>query len=471
MDKKYDIVIIGGGAGGLFAASVANALGAKACIIEKTRLGGDCTWTGCVPSKTLLKAAQVARWIRDTARYGIELSSQPSFRIAGVMDHVQKVVREIAAHHEPEDLKQRGIDVIFGGPRFTGRASLEVNGQAVTAGKFILCTGSRPAIPPVEGLKDSRYLTYENIFFLKDLPKSLIVLGGGPVGVELSQAFGRLGTDVTLVEMDRVLAAEERELVAVLEESFKEEGIRVISGRKALYCQKHADGIRVGLDDNRALTAEALLVAAGRTANLEGLELDKAGVEGHTKGVRVNAFLQTANPRIFACGDIAGPYQFSHVAAYQAGVCVRNALFRRLAWQKVDYRCVPWATFTDPELAHLGLTEEEARKTHRAIKVYTQDFTHADRAYTDGRTRGAVKVITDAKGLILGAHIVGEQAGELIQGFLLAQSQKIPLGKLARTMYIYPTLSELVKKTAAKDLVQMKDKPLVKLLLRIMKNF
>lgn len=483
MQYDFDIAVIGGGAGGLFAASVANGLGAKTCLIEKNRLGGDCTWFGCMPSKALLKSAQVANLAKRFSEFGI--TAQGDFRLdsAKVMSHVRDVVREIATHHPPELFEQRGIKVIFGAPQFTGTKTIEVTGQELTAKKFIICTGSHPVVPPIEGLKNINYLTNENIFTLEKLPLSLIVLGGGPIGVELSQAFNRLGVKIFIVEMmERILFREDKEAAQILENKLKSEGIEILTGKKAVKFLKKGNLVSCLLEDKgkiqQEISAENVLVAVGRAPNIEGLDLEKANVAHSKTGIKVNAFLQTTNKDIFACGDVVGPYLFSHIAAYQAQVCVRNSLFKRIAWQKAHYENVPWATFTEPELAHLGLTEEEAclpgrqaRTKHGFVNVYKTEYSASDRAVTDLEKEGLVKVITDKKGYILGAHIVGANASEIIQGFLLAKSLKIPLAKLAQTIFIYPTLSELVKKTAAKPLLEKASNPLVRFLIKIMKRF
>ncbi len=473
--REFDVAVIGGGAGGLFAASVAKALGAKTCIIEKKKLGGDCTWYGCIPSKAILKSAQVAHTFRQAGNYGIKIPSGLVLDTHGVMNHVRDVVKEISTHHEPEDLQKRGIQVLFGSPRFLDPAQLQVGDDCIKAKKWIICTGSHPVVPPIDGLKEIPYLTNENVFDLEKLPDSLIILGGGPIGCELSQALSRLGVKVTIVEMaERILIREDKELSKYVEEQFKRDGIQLVTGKKAKKFIRNNNQVSVVVEDQNKnqekITATNILVAVGRAPNVEGLDLDKANVEYSPKGIKVNEYLQTTNPNIFACGDIASPYQFSHVAAYQAGVCVRNAIFKRIAWQKADYSHMTWATFTDPELAHLGLTEEEAREKSVKIKVYATPYTNSDRATTDGAKEGFLKVITDEKGFIIGAHIVGANAGEIIQGFLIAKSQRIPLSNLARTMFIYPTLSELVKKTAAKPLIEKGNQPLVKWLLKVLKN-
>jgi pyruvate/2-oxoglutarate dehydrogenase complex dihydrolipoamide dehydrogenase (E3) component len=473
--KDFDVVVIGGGAGGLFAASVANALGAKTCIIEKRKLGGDCTWFGCVPSKTLLKSASVANVFTKLPRYGIKVQGQFSLDNNQVMAHVRDVVGEIASHEEAEIFEKRGIKIILGAAQFASPDTVQVNGQKVTSKKFIISTGSHPFVPPIDGLKDIPYLTNETVFSLNELPKSLIVLGGGPIGLELSQALHRLGVKVSVLEMmDQILVREEKELAKFVEKKLREEGMQLLTGHKAVKFAKSNGQVTATLEDKQGkrqdIKADNVLVAVGRMPNIDTLALDKAGIAYTKKGITVNEYLQTTNPNVFGCGDAVGAYQFTHVAGYHGGVCVRNALFKRIAWQKVNYGNIAWATFTDPELAHVGMTEEEARQKYGVVKVYTNEYLNADRARTDLHREGLIKVITDNKGIILGAHIAGAEAGDLIQGFLVAKSGRLPLAKLSQMLYIYPTLSELTKKTAAKSLVEQANNPFVKLLLKILKN-
>jgi len=475
VNKDFDLIVIGGGAAGLFAASVANALGAKVCMIDKERLGGDCTWFGCMPSKAILNCAHTAYALKQAYNVGLTLSPEVSFNADKVMDHVRDIVSEISTHHPPEVFEKRGITVKFGRVRFIDTKRIEIDGERLQAKKIILCTGSHPVVPPIDGLKDLDYLTNENIFELEKLPKSLIVLGGGPIGVELSQALSRLGVSVSIVEMmDRLLFREESQASDILEKQLKAEGLNILTGKKAVKFAKKDGLVHATLEDSSGnqeeVSAENVLVAVGRAPSLEGLSLENAGIEYSRTGVKVNGYLQTTNPNVFACGDIVGPYMFSHVAAYQASVCVRNCLFKKIAWQKVNYANVAWATFTDPEVAHLGLTEEEAMKKYKRVKVYKTDYTGCDRAITDSVKEGLVKVVTNKKGYILGASIVGANAGEIIQGLVVAKSLNQPLAKIAPMLYIYPTLSELVKKTAAKNLVEKMDNPLVKLILKVMRR-
>lgn len=451
MRYSYDLVVIGGGAAGLVAATGGAALGAKTALIEKNKLGGDCTWYGCIPSKALLKSAQALSLTKRLKEFGIAIGPQNTYDPSSVMSHVRDIVKKISTHHPAEVFEKRGIKVLFGGPKFLDKNTLELKGERIFAKRFVIASGSHPLLPPIEGLKDISYLTNENVFDLEALPKSLAVLGGGPIGMELSLAFARLGVEVSIIEMlDRLMVREDKEIADVLIDGFKAEGIKIYTGKKAVRFLKDGEMFSITLEDKdkkqSVVKAEKVLVAAGRAANVQGLDLEKAGVKYSNKGVEVDATLRTSAKNIYACGDIAGPYQFSHMAEYQAVVAVGNALFPFK--RKVNYDAVPWCTFTDPEVARVGLTEDEAKVKYKDIKVYRSTYSGNDRAVTDLEERGLAKVITDKRGYILGAHIVGSGAGEIIHEYVLAKSSKLKIGRLSSVIHIYPTLAQVVKRSA-----------------------
>lgn len=446
----YDLIVIGGGAAGLVAATGAAGLGAKTVMIEKNKLGGDCTWYGCVPSKALLRSAHVLSLSKRLKEFGISSRGEAGFDATNVMAHVREVIAKVSSHHPPEVFEKRGIKVIFGSPKFLSNREIEVNGEKLKAKRFIIATGSHPLVPPIEGLKDIEYLTNETIFDLEKLPRSIIVLGGGPIGIELSQALLSLGVEVKVVEaMDEILFREDNEVAGILSALLIKAGIKLYTGKKAIKFTKGVGFYEATLEGKDKVTstikAEAVLVAVGRSPNVQGLDLERAGIEYSPKGIKANKNLKTTAKNIYVCGDIVGPYQFSHIAEYQAVVALGNAL--TFFKQKVNYSAVPWCTFTHPELAHVGLTEEEARRKCKDIKIYKSKYSESDRAVTDLEEQGLTKVICDKKGIVLGAHIVGANAGEIIHGYVVAMANKLKLSRLSSTIHIYPTLAQMVKRT------------------------
>ena len=474
MDYDYDMIVIGGGAAGLVAATGGAALGAKTALIEKKELGGDCTWYGCIPSKSLLKSAQVFSLTKRFKEFGISAGAQNTYDPSLVMSHVRDVIKKISIHHPAQVFEKRGIKVFFGNPKFLDQNTIEFKGEKISAKRFIIASGSHPLVPPIEGLKDISYLTNENVFDLEVLPKTLAVLGGGPIGMELSLAFARLGVEVSIIEMfDRLLMREDKEIADVLVNEFKIAGIKIYTGKKAIRFSKGDGLISIMLEDKdkkqSVVKAEKVLVAVGRAANVQGLDLEKAGIKYSNKGIEVNATLRTSAKNIYACGDVTGPYQFSHMAEYQAVIAIGNVLFPFK--RKVDYSAVPWCTFTDPEVARVGLTEDEARGRFKDIKVYRSLYSGNDRAVTDMEEKGLAKVITDKKGYILGAHIVGANAGEIIHEYVLAKSSKLKIGNLSSAIHIYPTLAQVVKRSADQYYFEMMNTAWLKGLFRLMLKF
>ncbi len=447
---QYDLCIIGGGAAGLVAAAGGATLGAKVILVEKHRLGGDCLLYGCVPSKALLHCAKVAHTLRHARRYGIPAAT-PEISIATVMEHVQSVIETVAEHDSPERFQELGVEVCFGSGRFVSPGCYQVEERPISARKFIIATGSRPAVPPIEGLDSIPYLTNETIFSLAEPVDHLIVLGGGPIGVELSQAFVRLGCRVTLMEVgERILPREDEDLARVVAEQLRADGIAFHFNSAAHRVAKTEQGILVhfknAAGEHQQLPGSHLLVAAGRRSNVEGLGLEQADVEVERGRIKTDRRLRTSNRDIFACGDVVGPYQFTHMAEHQAGIVLRNALFHIPA--RVEERVIPWCTFSDPELARVGLSESEARQAGIRHEVYRFPFQDIDRAQAEGETAGCAKIITDPKGRLLGAALAGPHAGELIHEYTLALARNMKAADLSKVIHIYPTLAQINRRVA-----------------------
>ena len=456
MAVEYDLVVIGGGSGGLLVAGVAASLKAKVALVERDRLGGDCLWYGCVPSKSLIHASRVAYDVKHAGRFGI-YCNDPEIDFAKAIGHVQSVISTIQPHDSPERFAGLGVEVIFGSGEFINRHTFVVNNRHLKARAFVIATGSRAAIPSIPGLQEAGYVTNEQVFSLTERPDSLGVIGGGPIGCELGQAFSRLGSQVTIItSSDRLLPKEDPEAAQVVQAQLESEGIHVLTKARVERVE-FAGGKKYLWAEPDKIAVDQILIATGRQPNVESLNLEAAGVEMRQKsgagygdtskqGIHVNAKLQTTNPRIYACGDVIGGYQFTHVAGYEANVVLKNALF--LPVTKANYRVIPWATFTDPELARVGLTEQQARERYgNDIYVVKQDFADVDRAQAEAATDGFAKIITRRNGQILGAHLVGASAGELIHEIILAMSHNLKLSALSG-IHIYPTLAEVNSKAA-----------------------
>ena len=447
---EFDIVVIGGGAGGLVVAAGGAALGARVALVEKHKMGGDCLNYGCVPSKTLLKSAKVAHLMRTAADYAIPPHA-PVPDIAQVMERVAGVIRGIEPNDSPERFRGLGVDVTFGDGHFVAPDCFEVNGRRLTARTFVIATGSRPGVPPIPGIDQVPYLTNETLFDLREQVPSLIVIGGGPIGCEMAQAFARLGAAVTVVDMaPEILPREDPDLSLVVRRQMEKEGVRFCFGAAVAKVEGSRHDIRLTIKDpggaEQTLQATHLLLAAGRRANVEGLGLEAAGIALDKGKIVCDATLRTTNPHVYLCGDVAGGPQFTHVAGHHAGILLRQAIFR-MRWAKPSVH-VPWCTYTDPELARIGLSESEAVKAGIDHRVYRFGFEEIDRARAEGETEGFAKVITDPKGRILGAAIVGPHAGEGIHEYVLAINKGMNLKELAGIIHIYPTFAEINKRVA-----------------------
>jgi pyruvate/2-oxoglutarate dehydrogenase complex dihydrolipoamide dehydrogenase (E3) component len=476
LPPPYEIIVIGGGSAGIVSANVAAGLGVRTALVEKERIGGECLWTGCVPSKALLHAASVAALCRRQATASAASLSSVACRLSPdlgreALCYVREAIQRVKEADATEEMmREFGVEIFFGPPRFIDRHTLQVGDQRLAARQFILATGSHPAVPEVPGLRESGFLTNQTIFDLEEVPESLVVIGGGPVGVEMAQAFHRLGADVTLLQHGpRLLPRDDTELVEQLEGLLRSEGIRIMTGVEAAEVRRQPDGMkrvtwRQGGEEAEARAAE-VLVGAGRRPNVEGLNLEAAGVRLDEKGVWVDRRLRTSAPNIWACGDVLGRHQFSHMAEHEAKAVVRNALLPFP--QRVPFEIEPWTTFTDPELAHVGLTEAEARDQGRNVHVYRHSFQQDDRALVDEEGRGMVKIIADGRGRLMGAHILGPRAGELIHEFVLAMRHGLSVRALADTIHVYPTLSMANQRAAQRYYQELAGQPLARNALRL----
>ena len=469
---KVDLCVIGGGSGGLSVVAGASQMGAKTALFERAKMGGDCLNYGCVPSKALLAAGHAAAHYGHSGAFGVE-GGPARVAFDKVNDHVHGVIAGIAPHDSVDRFEDLGVRVVQEAARFIGpREVTGSDGTRVRARRFVIATGSSPAAPPIPGLDTLDYLTNETVFDLRDCPEHLIVVGGGPIGLEMAQAHRRLGVRVTVLEAFEIMGPDDRELAAVVRARLVKEGVEIHEGTAVQKVEKTEDGVVAIVErdgEEHRITGSHLLVAAGRRPNLDGLDLEAAEVEYSRKGIEVDNRLRTTNKRIFAIGDVAGGYQFTHVAGYHAGIVIRNALFRLPA--KVNYNAVPWVTYTDPELANVGLSEAKAREQFgESVRVVTASFAEIDRARAEHRTEGFIKVVTGRGGRILGAGIVGYHAGELLQPWILAIGQKMKIGAMAGIIAPYPTMGEINKRAAGNyytpSLISSRTRRIVRLLAR-----
>lgn len=468
-----DLIVIGGGVGGLVTASVAGQLGLKVTLIEKnSKLGGDCLHYGCVPSKSLIRSGKVASLMRRGEEFGLP-PAEPKVDLGAVNDRVREIIDTIQKHDDPERFRGYGVDVRFGEARFLNQGEVEVKGERLAARRFAIATGSRPAVPPVSGLAEAGYLTNENVFSQRELPRRLAVLGGGPIGIELAQAFQRLGSKVTVLEMaPEILPREEPAIARELRGILQREGMDIRTGTrvdrvaleggaKCLYA--------VSGDEHVPLAVDEILVAAGRAPNLESLNLTAAGVDFERHGIVVDARMRTSQRHIYACGDVTGIAPFTHMAEYQAGIIISNAIFRFP--KKADYRVAPWVTYSDPELARVGLTGTEARQRYDDAEVLEFPFQDIDRALAERETEGRIQLVV-RKGRILGATILGPHGGELLHEIVLAMQANVKIGKISSAIHAYPTLAQIHRRVVnshyAKTLFSERTKTAVRWMNRLL---
>ena len=450
----YDLGILGGGAAGLTAAAGAAQFGAKTILVEKAKkLGGDCLHFGCVPSKTLVRTAGVWSLARRAKEFGLPEVELPPVSLAAVMARVRSVIDTIQEHDSPERFCKLGAEVRFGSPRFVDDHTVDLDGSRLTASAWIIATGSGPSLPPVEGITDVPYWTNETVFSQTELPGHLVILGGGPVGVEMAQAFRRLGSKVTVVEVsDQVLGPEDPDIALILRNRLEAEGVTVLTGTKAIKAAVVNGSVllRVGPSkgdgEPSTIGGDVLLVAAGRKPNVEGLELSAGGVTFSPRGVPADRRMRTNVPHIYSCGDVNGVFPFTHVAGYEAGIALSNAVLRLP--RKADYSKVPWCTYTDPEVASIGLNEKRAKAAGVEYRTLETPFREVDRALAEGETGGKIKVLVTPSGQLLGCQIAGHHAGELIHEWVAAINGGVKLSTLAGAMHAYPTLAEISKKAA-----------------------
>lgn len=449
-EHDYDIGIIGGGAAGLTVASGAAQLGAKAIIIEKEpALGGDCLHYGCVPSKTLIKTAHVYHLMKNGPQFGLPAITPLPVDFTAVAARIKSVINTIQKHDSVERFCKLGAKVEFGNPEFTDEHAVRLNGKSISAGKWVIATGSSAAIPKVPGLDQTPYLTNRELFSLKKLPASMIILGAGPIAVEMGQAFCRLGTKVTMIQRSgQILSKEDKDLADIAKQALEAEGVIFHMNASVvrvgdLGCEREvvittADGAA------KTLKAEALLVAMGRAANVAGLGLEHIDIDFDPKGIKVNSYLKTRHKHIYGAGDVIGGYQFTHVAGYEGGVVLSNAIFHLP--KKANYTHVPWCTYTHPALASIGMNEKSAKAAGIDYTVWHEEFKDNDRGLAEGESIGRIKLLLDHKENPLGIQILGPQAGELLSEWVAIMNGGVGLSKIASAIHPYPTLGEINKK-------------------------
>jgi len=466
---ETDLCIIGAGSGGLSVAAGAVQMGADVVLLEGHKMGGDCLNYGCVPSKALLAAGKHAHAMTTGAPFGVT-PVVPQVDYAAAKDHVAGVISGIAPHDSVERFEELGVKVISEYGSFISPREVQAGNTVIRARRFVISTGSSPFVPPIPGLETVRYFTNEDLFELRELPDHLIVIGGGPIGMEMAQAHARLGSKVTVLEGMKALGKDDPELAAIALERLRGEGIEIVEGALASQISAQGGGVRVETGDGAVFDGSHLLMAVGRKPNLERLNLPVAGVESERSGIKVDAQMKTTNRRIYAIGDVAGGLQFTHMAGYHAGVIIKSALFGLPS--KASNAHIPWVTFTDPEIAQVGLTEAQAREAHgQRLEVLRFDYAKNDRARAELATTGLIKVMV-VKGRPVGASIVGKQAGELIQLWALVIANGLKIGAVAAMVSPYPTLGEINKRAAGQYYTpRLFENPMLKRIVRLVQSF
>jgi pyruvate/2-oxoglutarate dehydrogenase complex dihydrolipoamide dehydrogenase (E3) component len=474
-----DVAVIGAGSGGLTVAAVMASFGVPVVLIEKHRMGGDCLNVGCVPSKAILAAAKHAHAIIEGERFGVHASGSEGrpfdVDFSRVHDHIHEVIGKIAPVDSVERYEGLGVTVLGGEARFTGPQTVVVGNTTVKARRIVIATGSRPAIPPIPGLDSVPYLTNESVFERTQLPGHLIIVGGGPIGLELAQAHRRLGAEVTVLEGAKVLGREDREAAELVKTALEGEGVEVLEHALASRVSKTGDGVEVAVDmgegdakESRTITGTHLMIAAGRSVNIEGLDLDKAGIAHDRRGITVDAGMRTTNSKVYAIGDVAGGLQFTHVAGYHGALIARNILFRLPVRQNAAI--LPRTTYTDPEVASVGATQEEVEGTP-GLRVLRWSFHENDRAIAERTTKGFIKVFAGKRGKILGAVVVGPKAGEIIALWGLALAKGMKVSDITAWVAAYPTLSEVGRRAAVEYYRGATENPLLRKAIAVLRRF
>jgi pyruvate/2-oxoglutarate dehydrogenase complex dihydrolipoamide dehydrogenase (E3) component len=450
--KHYDLIVIGGGSGGLTAVNMAARVGARSLLVDRENLGGDCLHYGCVPSKSLIASARVAHTMQNAGKFGLESVSQ-DIDFGRIMDRVDSIRDDIGSHESPDAIRKLGVDVALGGARFIDQSTLEIDGSyQVTADKIVIATGSHAVAPEIPGLTDVGFIDHVGLFRLRECPGRLAVIGGGAIGSEMGQALSRLGSTVTIIQRaPRLLPREEPEISTVLQDAFEKEAISLLLSANAVRVSRDGSEKLLEVEQNgesKTVRCDEILVAVGRKPVIDTLDLEAAGVETNARGIIVDDRLRTGKPHIFAVGDCNGGPQFTHWAEHEARIATRNALYRGSG--KRSMNLLPWVTFTDPEVARVGMTLAQARSVTKDDRVHEHVFPYSrlDRAVCESNTAGMIKVVVDKADKVLGAHIVGLGAGEALAEWVLAIEHKLPLAKIGSAIHVYPTLSRINRRVA-----------------------